>query len=45
MSENNKHFKLIRELSDLMREKGIALLEYQASSVKITINLNKACKS
>ena len=37
MSENNKHFKLIRDLSDLMREKRIALLEYQASSVKLKI--------
>ena len=37
MSENNKHFKLIKELSDLMREKRIALLEYQASSVKLKI--------
>ena len=37
MKENNKNFKLIRELSDLMQEKKIKSLKYEVSDIKLKI--------
>ena len=37
MKENNKNFKLIRELSDLMKEKSIKSLKYEVSDIKLEI--------
>ena len=37
MKENNKNFKLIRELSDLMKEKNIKSLKYEVSDIKLKI--------
>ena len=37
MKENNKNFKLIKDLSDLMKEKNIASLDYEVSNIKLKI--------
>ena len=37
MKEYNKNFKLIRELSDLMKEKNIKSLKYEVSDIKLKI--------
>ena len=37
MKENNKNFKLIRELSDLMKEKNIKSLKYEVSDIRLKI--------
>ena len=37
MKENSKNFKLIKDLSDLMKEKNIESLDYEVSDIKLKI--------